>query len=101
MEGHISIGLGLTALLFLWMAIIAPSFLHPLNKLWHIFGLALSRITSPIVLGVLFFVLLTPLALILRLFGRDQLDVKYKKNDSYWITRSNQPLESDSFMNQY
>ena len=73
--------------------------LYP-NKLWIKFGLLLGMIISPIVLGILFFVLFTPTAILMKLYGRDELRIKFKKNTSYWILRETQ-INSDSFSNQF
>ena len=85
--------------LFFITLVKANLLLYP-NKLWIQFGLLLGMIISPIVLGVLFFVLFTPTAIIMKLFGRDELRIKFKKNTSYWIVRENQ-INSDSFSNQF
>jgi hypothetical protein len=61
----------------------------------------LGKIVSPIVLGLIFFVLITPAALITRLFGRDELKIKKRTVESYWVDRSTLGLESESFKNQY
>ena len=71
---------------FLAAALLNPSALHPLNKLWMRFGLLLNKVVSPLVLAVLFFLVFTPLGLALRLFGKDVLNLKIQKNiKSYWI----------------
>src|SRR5690242_4104815 len=67
---------GLGALLFAVVGLAAPSLLAPLNRLWFRLGLLLGRITSPLVLGLLFFLLITPIALLARLYGRDALRLK-------------------------
>tara|TARA_Y100001970_G_scaffold149171_1_gene183058 strand:- start:2401 stop:2817 length:417 start_codon:yes stop_codon:yes gene_type:complete len=85
--------------LFFITIVKADLLLYP-NKLWIQFGLLLGMIISPIVLGVLFFVLFTPTAIIMKLYGRDELRIKFKKNTSYWIVRENQ-INSDSFSNQF
>lgn len=85
--------------LFLITIVKADLLLYP-NKLWIQFGLLLGMIISPIVLGVLFFVLFTPTAIIMKLYGRDELRIKFKKSTSYWIVRENQ-INSDSFSNQF
>ena len=85
--------------LFFITLIKADLLLYP-NKLWIQFGLLLGMIISPIVLGVLFFVLFTPTAIIMNLYGRDELRIKFKKSTSYWIVRENQ-INSDSFSNQF
>ena len=85
--------------LFFITLVKADLLLYP-NKLWIQFGLLLGMIISPIVLGVLFFVLFTPTAIIMKLYGRDELRIKFKKSTSYWIVRANQ-INSDSFSNQF
>ena len=85
--------------LFFITLVKADLLLYP-NKLWIQFGLLLGMIISPIVLGVLFFVLFTPAAIIMKLYGRDELRIKFKKSTSYWIVRENQ-INSDSFSNQF
>jgi hypothetical protein len=52
-------------------------------------GFLLGKIISPIILGVIFFGLITPYGIVMRMFGRDELNLKKIKNKSYWINRSN------------
>ena len=61
--------------------------LLPLNKVWMRFGLLLGMIISPIVMGVIFFGLITPCGILMRIGGRDELRIKDKHTDSYWISR--------------
>jgi hypothetical protein len=75
------------AILFLAITLIRADILLPLNKLWMRFGLLLGMIVSPIVLGIIFFGLFTPIAIIMRLIGRDELRIKINKKDSHWIKR--------------
>tara|TARA_B100000700_G_scaffold37803_1_gene37476 strand:+ start:539 stop:955 length:417 start_codon:yes stop_codon:yes gene_type:complete len=83
-----------------FITIVKADLLSYPNKLWIRFGLLLGMIISPIVLGVLFFILFTPTAILMKLFGRDELRLKFKKNTSYWILREDQ-IKSDSFSNQF
>lgn len=83
------------------VTLLAPQILSPLNRFWHSFGLLLGKIVSPIVLGVIFFVLITPISVITRVFGRDELKMKKRSVDSYWVDRSPPGPTSDSFKNQY
>ena len=71
-----------------------------LNILWIRFGLLLGMIISPFVLGILFFVFFTPMAMLMKLYGRDELRLKFKKNITYWTLRDNQ-IMPDSFKNQF
>ena len=78
-----------------------PSVLKTPNKLWMKFSLLLARFVSPIVLGVLFYLLISPLALVLRLFGRDELRLKTKEVSTNWQSRQIKGYSLDSFKNQY
>ena len=92
--------LALSFLTFL-ISFTRPSLLSTPNKLWMKFSLLLARFVSPIVLGLLFYVLISPLALVLRLFGRDELRLKTKKVASNWQSRKINGYSLDSFKNQY
>ena len=62
--------------------------LTPLNKLWFKFGMILGAIVAPIVLGFIFFLVVTPIGLVMRIMGKDLLNKKYdKKKNTYWINR--------------
>lgn len=78
-----------------------PRLLSTPNKLWMKFSLLLARFVSPIILGVLFFVLISPLALALRMFGRDELRLKTKNVVTNWQSRKISGYSLDSFKNQY
>ena len=88
------------ALAFLLVTLIKSDALRPLNKLWMRLGLLLSMIVSPIVLGVIFFGLFTPIAIFLRLSGRDELHLKFAQKASHWISRE-EPIKPESFKNQF
>ena len=77
------------AILFFIATFINAKLLTPFNKLWMSFGRLLGKIISPIVLGVIFFVLFTTYAIVMRIMGRDQLYLKQVKNKSHWKLRSN------------
>ena len=78
-----------SAVLFLVAAIARPSILGPLNRAWAKFGLLLGQVFNPLLLGVIFFLVVTPMAVIRRLLGKDSLHLKSKSNlESYWIDRS-------------
>ena len=85
---------------FFTVTVVKADFLLPLNKLWMRFGLLLGMIVSPIVLGIIFFGLFTPIALLMRLSGRDELRLKFKSKTNYWISRS-EPIQANSFKNQF
>ncbi len=90
------------AAVFLVLGIVAPRILHPLNVLWMQFGRLLQMIVSPIVLGFLFFLTVTPMALLLRMMGRDILRLRLdKESSSYWIDRNPPGPPPDSMKNQF
>ena len=75
--------------LFLVVAMARPSILGPLNRAWAKFGLLLGQVFNPLLLGVVFFLVVTPIAVIMRLWGKDSLHLKFKSDlESYWINRS-------------
>ncbi len=74
--------------IFLILGILNSSLLSPLNKLWFKFGILLGKIISPIVMGIIFFLVVTPIGLIMRLFGKDVLNLKYNDYKSYWIKKN-------------
>jgi hypothetical protein len=86
---------------FLLSGLLAPGLLTPLNKLWFQLGLAMGRIVSPIVLGVLFFIVITPVAIFMRIIGRDELKLKKQNVSSYWIERTPPGPEPESFKDQF
>ena len=76
------------AVLFLLLAFIKPALLAPINRLWFRFGLLLNNIVNPIVMGVIFFLAVTPTGLIMRLSRKDPLRLRFDRNaESYWINR--------------
>ena len=88
------------SLIFLLITLIKSDALLSLNKLWMRFGFLLGMIVSPIVLGVIFFGLFTPIAVLMRLSGRDEMRLKFSRKASHWITRS-EPIKSESFKHQF
>lgn len=78
----------LAFILFL-ITIIKSDYLSLFNKIWFKFGLLLGGLISPIVMGVIFFLIITPISLILKIIGKDVLNIKKNNNKSYWIIKSN------------
>ena len=91
---------GTASLIFLFFTVVKDDILLPLNKLWMRFGLLIGMIVSPIVLGIIFFGLFTPIATLMRLSGRDELRLNVSQKASHWISRS-EPIKSDSFKHQF
>jgi hypothetical protein len=95
--------LGVVGLSFLVASLVNPDVLLPLNRLWMRFGLLLGMIISPIVMGIIFFGLFTPMSLTMRLFRRDELRLRFKYKKTHWILRDFPDGDelSDSFKHQY
>lgn len=92
----------LVAAVFGAIALIRPSLLAPLNRIWFRFGMLLHKVVNPIILGLMFFVVLTPVAGITRLFGGKLLSLGYDKSlPSYWQRRSPPGPEPDTIRNQF
>ena len=85
---EIKIGLLIVSILFLVLGLIKSKILTPLNILWFKFGILLGKFVSPIVMGIIFFLVVTPTGYIMRLIGKDLLRLKKNKN-SYWIKKAN------------
>ena len=86
---------------FALLALVAPTALAPLNKAWYGLGLLLGKVVSPLVLGAMFFLLVTPFAVVGRWMGRDELRLKKRNVASYWIDRPSGAPVSESFKNQF
>ena len=97
----VSVVLGCLALTFTMFACIKPRKLRTLNALWFGLGLLIGRIVSPIILGFVFFILITPIGIVMRAFGRDELRIKKRSVASYWIQRSSKGPSPDSFKDQF
>ena len=79
----------IVSFIFLILGLLKSKFLSPLNILWFKFGVFLGKIVSPIIMGVIFFLVVTPIGLLMRLFGKDVLNLKLKKKKrTYWIEKS-------------
>ena len=83
------------------VTLLKADLLLPLNKLWMGLGLLIGIVVSPIVLGIIFFVLFTPISLIMRLIGRDELRLKFAERQSYWKLRTSDASPSETFKNQF
>ena len=73
---------------FLVLGLINSKILNPLNKLWFKFGIFLGKIISPLVMGIVFFLVVTPIGLIMRLLNKDLLKLKFNKTNTYWIEKT-------------
>ena len=86
--GEINILFILISFIFLFLAITKSKFLTPLNKLWFKFGIKLGAIIAPIVMGVVFFLVVTPIGIMMKIIGKDLINKKINKNiKTYWLNR--------------
>lgn len=92
----------IVAVVFMVVTLFAPAFLALPNRLWLRFGLLLNRIISPVVLAFLFYVVVTPTGLLMRMFGKDNLRLhRSSADESYWIKRDPPGPKPDSLNNQF
>lgn len=90
------------AVAFVAVALVFPRILKPLNKIWFKFGLLLGKIVSPIVMTAVFFVAVTPVGWLVRLFGKDLLNLRIKRDaPSYWVHRSDSESPMSSMKKQF
>jgi hypothetical protein len=89
-------------LVFSVLSVFCPNSLEKLNYYWYVLGIWLGKIVSPIVLGLIFFILISPIAIILRLRGRDELKLRRSsyEGSAYWIDRV-ESISQDSFKDQF
>ena len=87
-NGELRIWSLITAIIFLILGLINSKVLTPLNKLWFKFGLLLGKVISPLIMGIIFFLVVTPIAFIMRIIGKDLLNLKFNNKKSYWIEKT-------------
>ena len=73
---------------FLILGLMNSKILSPLNKLWFKFGLILGKIMSPLIMGIIFFVVVTPIGIAMRVLKKDLLNLKYNQKETYWIKKT-------------
>lgn len=90
------------AMAFLLVSLVRPGLLSPLNRAWFLFGLLLHRIVTPVVMGMVFFLTVTPTGLVMRLVGKDPLHRRLDPTaKTYWIERSPPGPDPQSMRNQF
>ena len=87
-DGNIRIWSVVLSIIFLILGLMNSSILYPLNKIWFKFGILLGKFVSPIVLGIIFFFVVTPIGILMKVLGKDLLSLKNNNEKSYWIKRS-------------
>jgi len=86
-QGGIKIWALLISLFFLTFGLLNSKVLTPLNKIWFRFGIFLGKLVSPLIMGIIFFLVVTPIGLIMKLLKKDLLNLRFNKNKSYWIEK--------------
>ena len=76
------------SIVLLFLGLVNSKILNPLNKLWFKFGIFLGKIISPLVMGIIFFLVVTPIGLLMRLLNKDLLNLRFNNNGSYWIEKT-------------
>ena len=87
-DGNIRLWSLIVSLAFLALGLLNSKFLSPLNKIWFKFGLFLGKIISPMVMGLIFFFVVTPIGILMRILKKDLLNFKLNNNKSYWIEKN-------------
>ena len=75
----------IVSFVFLVLAIFKPGLLAPLNKLWFRFGILLGKVISPLLMGIIFFFMVTPIGFLMKILKKDLLNLKFNRDKSYWI----------------
>jgi hypothetical protein len=100
--GHVRVWPLPIAVLFLGAALLLPGSLARLNRAWFLLGILLGKVVTPLVMGVLFFVTVTPVGILMRLFGKDPLRLKRDPTaKSYWLDRSQSGRRAESLKDQF
>jgi hypothetical protein len=90
------------AVVFLVTAVLWPRVLAPLNRFWFLLGLALGKVVTPVMMSVLFFVVVTPIALLMRIAGKDPLQLKRDPSaETYWVERPRPSPPAGSYKDQF
>ncbi len=88
--------------IFAVVTLVAPRILRPLNLIWLKFGLLLHKVVNPVIMGILFFGIFTPMGVVMRVFGVDFLRTKRKlAMESYWIAKGDENIPDSSMKNQF
>ncbi len=86
--GSLRIWILAISIIFLILGMLNSKILSPLNKYWFKFGIFLGKIISPIIMGIIFFFVVTPIGYLMRLFKKDVLSLKFNNNKSYWVEKN-------------
>ena len=86
-DGDLIIWSLIISIIFLLLGLLNSKILTPLNILWSKFGILLGRVISPLIMGLIFFLVVSPIGLIMRMLRKDLLNLKFDDNSSYWIEK--------------
>ena len=86
-QGDIRVWSIILSLIFLFLGFLNSKLLSPLNKIWFKFGNFLGKIISPVIMGIIFFIVVTPIAILMRLLKKDLINIKFNNDRSYWIEK--------------
>ena len=89
-----------TSIILFFITILKAEILEPLNKIWMNLGMLIGSIFNPIVMALIFFLIFTPISILMKIFGRDELFLRARNKSSYWTNRE-KFLQSNSFKNQF
>ena len=78
----------IASIIFLIFGLLNSKILTPFNKLWFRFGILLGKIISPLIMSIIFFLVVTPIGLLMKILGKDLLNLKYNNNKTYWIEKT-------------
>ena len=78
----------IVAIIFLALGLLNSKILTPLNKIWFKFGLLLGSIVSPVIMSIIFFFVVTPISFVMKILGKDILNLKLNNNNTYWVEKS-------------
>ena len=87
-SGEIRVWSAIISLIFLMLGLLNSKILSPLNKIWFKFGILLGKIISPLVMGIIFFFVVTPTGLLMKILKKDLLNLKFNSDKSYWIEKT-------------
>ena len=92
-DGSLRLWSLIISIIFLILGLMNSKILSPVNKLWFKLGIILGKIISPIIMGIIFFVVVTPIGYLMRLVKKDVLNLKFNDNKSYWIEKMAQKVK--------
>ena len=87
-QGELRLWSLIVSIIFLILGLLNSKLLLPFNKIWFRFGILLGKIVSPLVMGIIFFFVVTPIGILMRILKKDLLNLKFNKKTTYWIEKN-------------